>query len=99
MSATGDAGKLRPSLALWVTAVWSGTMTMVAMPQLLPLAWSSDVRSAMGVASGWMAMMLIAWPSIHVTHVRPFTNRGFGAYAAIVAALGCLVFGLMQLTR
>lgn len=88
---------MQPTLGLWLTAVWASAMTMIAIPGLLPLSMGDESRRAIGVAAGWVAMMLIAWPYMKERARKRLADAGFAGYAALVGVLGCGVYKIMML--
>jgi hypothetical protein len=88
---------MQGTLGLWLTAVWAGAMTMIAIPGLLPLSMDDESRRAVGVAAGWAAMMLIAWPQMRERARGRLAGAGFAGYATLVGVLGCVVYGVMML--
>lgn len=72
-------------------------MTMVEMLYLLPPSLAEEVRRSVGMAAGWAAMMLTAWPCIRSSLREPVRNYGFTWYADLIVVLGCAVYGIAML--
>ena len=85
------------TFGLWLTAVWAAAMTTIAIPELLPVSIGDESRRAIGVASGWVTMMLIGWPQMKEWGSKRVVRAGFALYAITISLLGCAVYGVVML--